>query len=89
MLSLSMLPPGVEAVEFERQDFVGCLQGVMGGDRARAEKTLLLWYFEDQLKAHYAKLVAVLAEVGGWWCWACCVCCWVYFMTSSEHNVIL
>ena len=63
VISSKLLPRNMIADPFEKQDFEGGVGRLVGTDRSKAERVLLLWYFEDQLRAAYRKLLGALQEV--------------------------
>ena len=64
MIRSKLLVRNMIADPFEKQDFEGGVGRVIATDRSKAERVLLLWYFEDQLRAAYRKLLGALQEVG-------------------------
>ncbi|KAF2357657.1 CCAAT-binding factor [Trinorchestia longiramus] len=63
LLSSSLLPKGLVAHQFEDHDFHRILLPLVHSDRQKAYTVLLLWYYEDQLKLLYTKLISALKQV--------------------------
>ncbi|XP_018019040.1 ribosome biogenesis protein NOC1-like [Hyalella azteca] len=63
VLNNSLLPKGLVAKQFEEHDFKKFLQPLITTDRQKAYTILMLWYYEDQLKLLYTRLVTALKQV--------------------------